>query len=163
MAKRIRKKKPLPPITMPQYLDGPSFVEFLVSEGVNLEILPESHKRRVYDWRQGARASIYGTADKILTDHCISERLIPDECWAADQRITSQRMPRRDPKEMDELREDGKMMLLNGMTTNKVARELGVSVTTAQNWRRQLEKERGAPIEPGLQGLVKKGKAYVRA
>lgn len=163
MAKRIRKKKPLPPITLPQYLDGPSFVEFLVSEGVNLEILPESHKRRVYDWRQGARASIYGTADKILTDHCISERLIPDECWAADQRVTNKGHHQKTPAEMKKLREQGTALLVDGYTTNQVAKKVGVSVVTAQKWRRQLEADLEKEAEAGLQGLVKKGKAYVRA
>jgi hypothetical protein len=121
----------------PEYLDGPSFIEFLESEGVDLSVQPESRLRRIYDWRMGGRASIYGAAGHILTEECISERLIPDRCWSSEQKRYSK--PRLTREQERERREDGMLMLANGMTVAEIARELGVTRRIVRNWRGQAK------------------------
>lgn len=153
-----RKRKPLPPITMPTYLDGPNFIEFLQEQGIERADLTESQTRRWTDWEQGARASIYDSAGDILTEYMISERCLPDWVWASEQRNKPNRAPEKQhsKEELRELREDSFLMFANGETVRNVARELKVSETTAQNWRkkyREAAEEAAEETRPGLQGL----------
>jgi hypothetical protein len=78
---------------LPRFLDGPKFVAFLKSEGVQRHHLTESQKRRYYEWERGARADLYSptgdtsSVDQILTEHSLFN-LIPDDCWSEDQEPT---------------------------------------------------------------------------
>lgn len=163
-----RKRPPLPPIEMPTFLDGPRFIEFLTQRGIDRYELTESQQRRWHDWESGGRASIYDTAGDILTEYMISERCLPDWVWAAEQRKSGKRdgTTRRTKAQIEELREDGKLMLANGMTVKEIARELKVSETSVRSWKRKMAEEETTVEEetpPGYQGLKEQGKVWVRA
>jgi hypothetical protein len=81
--------------SLPRFLNGPKFVAWLISEGINKRDVTESQNRRWHDWEKGSRADVYATTtDQLLTDHYL-HALIPDDVWALDQQ-PSPRGPKKD-------------------------------------------------------------------
>lgn len=126
-----------------RYLDGPQFVRWLEEEeGIDRNVLTDSQKRRWYDWSKGGRADIYCLAvDRILTDHLISSRLIPDYVWAVDQRKNIHGRKSLPEKQQRLRREEGKLLLRAGCDPKEISKKLNVSITTVRNWRRAMRKE----------------------
>lgn len=126
-----------------RFLDGPRFTRWLVEEEkFEPSSLGDSQRRRWYDWERGGRADLYSNAvDRILTDHMISSRLIPDDVWSSDQRLKAEGKPRKSPAEQQRLRDEGRLLLAAGVATKEIAAKLGVSATTIRNWRRRMRQE----------------------
>jgi hypothetical protein len=126
-----------------RFLDGPKFIKWMKEEeGVDPSLLTESQKRRWYDWGQGQRADLYSSAvDRIMTDHYISSRLIPDDVWAKDQRNRNEGRTQLPPKEQQARKAEGRMLLVADVAASDIANKLNVSVATVRVWKRQLRKE----------------------
>lgn len=121
----------------PRYLDGPKLVEWLTrDEGVRFERLTDAQKRRWRDWEAGERADLYGAVDRILTSQGISMRLIPDDCWAKDQR--KERRPRLSNEEVRALRHEALVLIKEGHSNKQIADKLNVNNTTVGKWRRKF-------------------------
>jgi DNA-binding NarL/FixJ family response regulator len=127
----------------PRFLDGPKFTKWLTEvEQVNVLHLTESQKRRWRDWTLGQRADLYSSAvDRILTDHYIAIRLIPDDCWSENQLSRNEGQKHLPPKEQKARREEGRLLLRAGLHVDRIAEQLDVSPTTVRNWRRKMRKE----------------------
>lgn len=125
-----------------RFLDGPKLIEWLTSEGVVYGHLTDAQQRRWSDWKRGCRADLYSnTVDRILTEHYLSSRLIPDEIWSKDQRTRNQGRKQRPPAEQKRLREEGRLLLAAGCTIVEVRTKLGVSEQAVRKWRRDMQKE----------------------
>lgn len=118
---------------LPVYLDGPKLIAFLESEGITRGILTEAQKRRWWDWEQGGRASIYKTAGQILTEHQISEALIPEDVWCEDQSGPGRKKKAMKPAEWHPIAEAG---FVKGRKTADIAIELGLSPDTVRKFRK---------------------------
>jgi DNA-binding NarL/FixJ family response regulator len=127
----------------PRFLDGPKFIKWLVEEeGVDPTVLTDSQKRRWYDWKQGQRADLYSSAvDRIMTDHYISSRLVPDDVWSENQLTKNEGKTQLPPKEQKARKAEGRMLILAGVTAKQIANDLGVSMATIRVWKRQMRKE----------------------
>ncbi len=115
---------------LPRWLDGPKFIEFLLSEGVIKNQQSGATIRRWTDWERGGRADRYGAADRVMTENLISERMIPDDVWADNQnylRKTSPTVLARKSKGLE--------LIDGGKTQKEVASILGVSRTTVRRWQ----------------------------
>lgn len=122
-----------------RFLDGPKLIEWFESEGVEYRLLTEAQQRRWSDWRKGCRADLYSnTVDRIMTEHYLSSRLIPDDCWSEDQKNKNEGRKPRPAAEMKRLREEGRLLLAAGCGIVEVRTKLGVSERTVRKWRRQL-------------------------
>jgi DNA-binding NarL/FixJ family response regulator len=118
------------PEELPRWLDGPRFIAFLLSEGVVKNQQPDATIRRWSDWERGGRADRYGAADRVMTENLISERMIPDDVWSADQRYLRKRSPIVDAR-----RSEGLKMLEDGISVRKVSQALKISRRTVNRWR----------------------------
>jgi hypothetical protein len=118
---------------LPRWLDGPKFIAFLLSEGIVKSEQSDATIRRWTDWERGGRADRYGAADKVMTENLISERFIPDDCWAREQDYCRKLSPATRSRQ-----EKGLGMLEQGMSPKEIARELGVHPRSINRWRRTL-------------------------
>jgi hypothetical protein len=115
---------------LPRWLDGPKFIDFLLSEGVVKGEQPGATIRRWTDWERGGRADIYGAAGNVLTENLISERLIPADVWANEQKYLRKRSVKLDAR-----KSEGLALLEQGLGMRKVAEALGVSRRTVNRWK----------------------------
>ena len=120
----------------PRYLDGPKLVSWLKEEGVKPEKLTDAQKRRWRDWVKGDRADLYGAVDRILTNHGISMRLIPDDCWAKDQR--AERKARLSSEEIANLKREAALLINEGGGNEEIAKRLNLDKSTIRRWRKQV-------------------------
>jgi hypothetical protein len=126
-----------------RFLDGPRFTNWLKEEeGFDPATLSDSQRRRWYDWEKGSRADLYSnTVDRIMTNMLLSSRLIPDCVWSPDQSLRAEGKPRKPLAEQKRIRDEGRLLLEAGCTTQQVTEQLDVSKTTVRNWRRRMRKE----------------------
>ena len=120
-----------------RFLDGPKLVKWLSEEeGVKPESLTDAQRRRWRDWVNGERADLYGAVDRILTAKGIAMRLIPDDCWAEDQR--AERKARLSQAEIDNLRQKAAELMEKGKDNDEIATKLDLDRTTVRRWRKKL-------------------------
>jgi DNA-binding NarL/FixJ family response regulator len=115
---------------LPRWLDGRKFIAFLLSEGVVKSEQSDAIIRRWTDWERGGRADIYGAAGNVLTENLISERLIPADVWANEQKYLRKRSVKLDAR-----KSEGLALLEQGLGMRKVAEALGVSRRTVNRWK----------------------------
>lgn len=132
----------------PQYLDGPKFIAYLQSEGVEKHNLIDSEKRRWQDWKDGGRADLYSECvDGLLARYGINaDRDIPKDVWHEDQSHNRgraskgkgrvKRKPSRPQREARKAK--GIKMLLDGEPIPYITAKLGLGSTTAYKWRKEL-------------------------
>jgi hypothetical protein len=118
-----------------RYLDGPKLVKWLAEEeGIRPEGLTDAQKRRWRDWVNGERADFYGAVDRVLTNHGISMRLIPDDCWAADQK--KHKAKARSREEMRAVKREALVLVQQGYENKQIAQKLNVNESTIGKWKR---------------------------
>lgn len=106
-----------------EWLDGPSFVEFLEEHSIKPHWTNAALDRAYRRWRSGSAASVY-PADSLLTEHNLTIHDIPDHCWIG-------------PPQAHPLRDEAVIRFHNGESANALADELGVHAGTVRRWVRE--------------------------
>ena len=119
-----------------RYLDGPLFVEWLNERFPGLgehpdQFLSRTDSRRLFDYERGSHPYAYMVPDRICVALGVHLDEIPDRVWRKAPPKKRRRTRNTTPAERRRALE-----MLRERKTGEVARLLGVSKRTVENWRR---------------------------